>query len=60
VKYIKWPQKYNRPLSLEERQIAERLATDPAERVVSTTQSWHSAVSKPRAHAPLLREEETT
>jgi hypothetical protein len=62
VKHIKWRVNYNRPLSLEERQIAERLATDPAERVARTAQSWHSSLTGAKKEfsqdASILQEEE--
>jgi hypothetical protein len=58
VKYIKWRVNYNRPLSLEERQIAERLSTDPTERVARPAQSWHSALNQKPANAALVCEEE--
>ena len=46
MKYIKWRVNYNRPLSYEERQIAERLATDPQPaRVAPAAQSWHSSLT---------------
>ena len=59
MKRIKWRVNYNRPLSYEERQIAERLATDPQPaRVVETPQSWHSPLTVSRQGAQIAPQPE--